>query len=148
MNGLEKHVEIIPDAVTDEDGEATFFYDGLSGMSRLGQANDLLKGTAQQATVSTTTLDSFCDCRQLRPDWLLLDVEGFELHALRGSRHLLASCPTLQIVVEMHPTLWSSAGTTLDHWREFLAETGLRPIPLMGQEDPLLDIGSIHLARV
>jgi FkbM family methyltransferase len=147
MNGFEEQVEIIPDAITDSEGEATFYFAGVSGMSRLGEANDLLKETAQHTTVTTTTLDRFCERRKLRPDWLLLDIEGYELHALSGARQLLTSCPTLQIVVEMHPALWPSAQTTIAQWDEFFQETGFRPIPLMGQHNPLYDTGSVYLER-
>jgi FkbM family methyltransferase len=147
MNGLEDQVEVIPDAVTDEEGQAAFYFAGTSGLSRLGQANDVLKETAQHDTVTTITLDGFCERREMRPDWLLLDIEGYELRALRGARHLLASSPNTQIVVEMHPSLWPSAQTTIEHWRDFLAETGLRPIALTGQVNPLLDTGSVYLER-
>ena len=147
MNGLEGRVEVVPDAVSDRVGSAEFFFADESGMSRLGEANKLLQDLAQKTTVATTTLDTFCQGRGLRPDCILIDIEGFELHALRGARDLLATCPPLELVVEMHPPLWPSAGVTVADWREFLAETGLQPVALMGQKDPLTEVGSVYFER-
>ena len=147
MNQLEARVEVIPEAVSDREGEAEFFFAGESGMSRLGQANDALGDVAQSTTVATVTLDDFCRRRNLQPDCVLIDIEGFELHALRGARELLAGCQTLQLVVEMHPTLWPSAGVTIADWQNFFAETGLYPVALMGQGDPLEYTGSVLFVR-
>src|SRR5262249_48122250 len=44
----------------------------------------------KQETAAVTTLDSYCDTKGIdRVDLLKLDVEGPELDALEGSRHLL-----------------------------------------------------------
>ena len=147
MNGLQERVEVIPEAVSDQAGKAEFFFAAESGMSRLGQANALLQDVAQSTIVSTVTLDDFCRHRGLRPDCVLIDIEGFELHALRGARELLVACPAMLLVVEMHPALWSSAGITISDWQRFLTETGLRPVALMGQSDPLTDTGSVYFER-
>jgi hypothetical protein len=76
-----------------------------------------------------------------------MDIEGYELHALRGARALLARCTDLQLVVEMHPLLWPSSQTSPADWRQFFAETRLRAVPLMGQNDPLQETGSVYLER-
>jgi FkbM family methyltransferase len=147
MNGLEDRVEIISEAVSDREGKADFFFAQESGMSRLGKANEMLKETAQSMTVATVTLDNFCQQRVLQPDCVLIDIEGFELHALRGARKMLTACPALHLVVEMHPTLWASADVSVADWLEFFSDTGLHPIPLTGQKDPLTDTGSVYFKR-
>lgn len=147
MNRLDTRVDVIPEAISDRQGEADFYFAGESGMSRLGQANHVLEDVAQSMRVTTVTLDDFCRRRDLRPDCILIDIEGFELHALRGARELLGACQTLELVVEMHPTLWPSAGVTIADWQNFSAETGLYPVALMGQDDPLKYTGSVHFVR-
>ena len=145
MNGYESRVKIVPCAVSSHNGKSDFFFTNMSGMSRLGQPNTAMGNEVERTEVETVTLDQFCGQHGMKPDCLLIDIEGFELHALRGARALLAACPTMQVVVEMHPSLWPSAGTTVADWEAFFVETGLRPEPLMGQNDPLADMGSVVL---
>lgn len=146
MNGLEKHVEVAPYAVYDREEDAEFHFAGASGMSRLGQANAVLAATAQAIIVPTTTLDSFCALRSLRPDWLIIDIEGYELQALRGARDLIARCPALQIIVEIHPNLWP-LGQVSASLESFLRENRLTAQPLSGQTNPFGEHGSISLSR-
>ena len=148
MNGVQDRVEVVPAAVSDREGQAEFFFAGTSGMSRLGEANDALKESAQKTIVPMTTLDRYCKQRGVLPDWVLIDIEGYELHALRGASALLSECPELQLIVEMHPPVWSGNGTTLEDWQKFFAEHRLQPIPLMGQPDPLAVTGSVYLQRL
>ena len=95
------------------------------------------------------SLDDFCDARpELTPDCILIDIEGFEIAALRGARRLIAKrCGTLGLIVEMHPDLWDGAATPRADVDALFAELRLRPIALTGQRDPLTERGVVHLAR-
>jgi len=70
--------------------------------------------------VPVATIDAFCGEAAIAPDWLVIDIEGYEVRALRGAVETLGrrwSRPG--IVVEMHS----------------------------GQRDPLADHGMVALER-
>jgi hypothetical protein len=87
-------------------------------------------------------LDSFFDTA---PAWLLIDVEGFELRALRGARRIISQCKG--IVVELHPASWGVAGTSRADLESLLAEHSLQMTPLTGQTDPFTEHGNVILRR-
>jgi FkbM family methyltransferase len=148
LNGLGQRVEVAPAAVGAAPGEATLYADGADGMSRLGEPNALIADRARALRVPVVTLDDFCRERALRPDWLLIDIEGFELAALAGARRLLTERgAALHVVVEMHPSVWDSAGATRAGAAALLDELGLRPVPLTGQRDPLGEHGLVYLEK-
>lgn len=140
MNGLDGRVEIVPAAVSDRHGSSTFFAseDG-DGMSRLAVPNEKLSGTVP-LTVATTTLDEFC---VVRPKWVMIDVEGFEIHVLRGARRVLGEAAG--VVVELHPGAWGMAGTTRNELEKIIDDLSLAVTPLSAQADPLGVYGVIAL---
>lgn len=146
MNRLTSRVHVVQEATAAESGTLDFYASGTDGMSRLGSPNPLL-GETTVMKVDVTTLDAFCERKGIRPDVMLMDVEGFELHALRGFQHTIQTNPDLQIVVEMHPLAWADVGCSADAMRELLNEMDLRAIPLTGQADPIDDYGVVRLAR-
>lgn len=146
MNGLAARVEVIRSAVADAAGEATLHAAGTDGMSRLEHPNPLLAAQARPVTVPVTTIDQFCADRRLRPDWAVIDVEGFELAVLRGARRVVSQTPAPGIVVELHPSIWPATGYTRREVEVLLAELGLEAIPLSGQTDVLGDHGAAFLA--
>jgi FkbM family methyltransferase len=146
LNGLERRVEIVAAAVGAAAGEAALFAIDADGMSRLGAPNPMLAGRATAITVPVVSLDDLCESRALAPDWLFLDIEGFEIAALSGARRLLATGrQSIGIVVEMHPDLWELAGTSRADAESLLRELGLRAEPLSGQVDPLAVHGHVWL---
>lgn len=148
MNGVAERVTVVPAAVGASCGEATLYAADADGMSRLGEPNKLIADRVSEITVSVLTLDDYCAANRLMPDWLLLDIEGFEIAALKGARELIKNCRRdLGIVVEMHPDLWDSAGTTRAEAETLLTALGLRAVPLTGQSDPLGEYGLVYLAH-
>ena len=147
MNGLSRRVRIVGAAVGENAGEAILYAAGADGMSRLGEPNQALAGSVREIKVPVVTLDDYCQTENLKPDWLFIDIEGFEIAALRGARSLIQSRRgALGIIAEMHPGVWDSANTTRAGTERFFAEMGLRAVPLTGQTDPLGDYGIVHLA--
>ena len=146
LNGLGGRVEVVPAAVGAEKGDAILFAAGADGMSRLGAANELIADAVEEITVPVITLDDFCASRGLAPDWLFIDIEGFEIAALEGAREVIESRGAkLNVVVEMHPNVWESAGTTRASAEELLDELRLHAVPLMGQRDALGEHGIAYL---
>ncbi len=98
-------VEIIPLGLSDQAGELTLHTPvkrrgGLGfGVAHLGQSGD---GVTVDQTVSLTTLDAFTLAHGLvRLDFIKMDIEGWELRALRGGAATLARFrPTLYLEVD------------------------------------------------
>ena len=146
MNDLGGRVTVVQAAIGAESGEAVLYAADVAGMSRLGKANAAIADRVSEITVPVMTLDEYCEAHGLRPDWLFIDIEGFEIAALSGARRLIESRgPELNVVVEMHPDVWSSADTTREQAEALLAEMKLSAEPLMGQSDPLAEHGLVVL---
>ena len=146
LNRLAHRVEVVPFAVGERDGEATLHVTAFDGRSRLELANPLVDAPSRPVTVRLTSLDGFCARRQLRPDWILIDIEGFELSALQGARRTIEEGnPSLGLVVECHPSLWAVSHTSRRDFEGILADLHLEPTPLTGQHDPLSEYGVVHL---
>jgi FkbM family methyltransferase len=147
INELTERVSVVAAAVSEASGEATLYASEADGMSRLGEANKALAGIVREITVPVVTLDDYCAEVGLVPDWLFMDIEGFEIAALSGARSLIQSGRgRLGIIVEMHPDVWASANTSRERAEVLLAGLGLRPVPLTGQSDSLGQHGIVHLA--
>jgi FkbM family methyltransferase len=151
VNRLAHRVEVVPFAVAETSGETTLYvpganHQGLHGISRLGAADPHLSNDFLGITVPVTSLDDFCAARELEPDWVLIDIEGFEIAALKGARRLIAKRRAhLGLIVEMHPDLWDSVGTPRQAAEALFAEFKVRTVPLTGQRDPLAERGVVHL---
>ena len=145
-NGLQNRVEIAPMAVSDTPGHATLYAIEADGMSRLDQPNASIASEVKPLTVDVTTIDEFCERTGLKPDWMLIDIEGFEIEALRGARRVIGErADHLGIIVEIHPDVWRG---THDEAVQLFNELGVRPVPLTGQRDPLAEHGLVHLAHL
>lgn len=146
LNGLAERARVVQMAVSAEVGTAPFFFAGTDGMSRMGDANVLLRDVAQSTQVEVTSLDAFCERENVCPDWMMIDIEGFEIGALRGAKTLIRSRHgRIGIVLEMHPDTWHVAGHTVADMEQILAELELMAIPLTGQADPIRDYGIVSL---
>jgi FkbM family methyltransferase len=144
LNHLEPVARVVPAAVGAAPGEVTFFAAGADGMARIGEPNPMLAGQATPISVPVVTLDGWCRENGVTPDWLFIDVEGFEGHALAGAVEVVRSREP-GIVVEMHPSLWPASGTSRDEVAARIAALGRRPVPLTGQADPLGEYGHVAL---
>jgi FkbM family methyltransferase len=146
MNGFEDRVEIVQAAVAEASGTQTFHMADADGMSRLGAPNPELAGRTTPTTVRVTTLDEFCADRAIVPDWVLVDVEGFEFSVLAGARRTLAACAgRINIVVEMHPDAWAVAGWTRASAEALLAGLNLAAVSISELADPFASYGHVLL---
>ncbi len=145
LNGFQDRVTVVDAAIGDQVEERSFYACGGDGMSRAGAPNEALANT-KEISVSFLTLDEYCRRSGLIPDWLFIDIEGFEIAALKGASELLQThLQRMNIVVEIHPALWESAGTSRSEAEAVLSKWGLRPVPLGRQTDPLGEYGIVYL---
>lgn len=133
LNGISDRVEIVAAAASSGIGSARFHIDGASGTNALSVNGE--GATPGFIDVETTTIDGFCESRNLHPDVIKIDVEGAELDVLRGARRVLA-LPGVHAFLEFHPSVWAGRGVTPDAVRAELAAQRLVPEAL----DPSLDI--------
>lgn len=137
-NGLADRVTVIAAAVGAVPGEATLWADGASAMSALDRPNPALAGRAHPVTVPVTTLDTLLRRGDLpRPDWIVMDIEGYEIAALRGARELLAhGAAAPGVVLELHPGVWEALGHSSADFDELVGDFGRKVHPLRGDGDP------------
>jgi len=154
LNHLESRVSVLPVAVGARPGKATLYIPqdercGLDGISRLGEPAKELGSASSTVEVEVITLDDYCTASCSIPDWILIDIEGFELAALSGAKKLIAERKSqLGLVVEMHPDLWPEPSGSGASAASVLNQLGLRPEPLTGQKDPLAERGVVNLVSL
>jgi FkbM family methyltransferase len=143
LNGVSGRVDVIPAAVGGDEGSVDFFADGADGMGRAGQANPQLT-RAKPIRVPVTTLDAVAATRGRLPAAVVMDVEGWEIAALRGARSLLGKT---NFVVELHPEAWKWSGHSRSDLQAILDVHGLHASAVSGQSDPLGEHGQVVLLR-
>lgn len=148
FNHLTGRVEVVRSAVGAEAGSALLHAAGADGRGRLDAPNPELAGHTQPVSVPVTTIDDFCAARGVRPNWVLLDIEGLEIAALSGGRRTLTASPRPGVVVEMHPSAWPLSGTTRAAAEALCRDLGVTAVSLSGQADPYAAHGLVHLAPV
>jgi FkbM family methyltransferase len=149
LNARHDRVRVVAAAVSDGPGRQTFVAAGdrFSGLSRLGAPNpDAEVAPTAMIEVPVTTIDSFCRDAGLAPDWLVVDIEGYEVRALRGAIETVRrGRARLGIVVELHPKLWATSGTSRREIEELVRALALHPVPLSGQRDCFGEHGQVAL---
>ena len=94
------NVELIQKAVSNRKGKAVLYVFGSYGHHSLSSEH-LSKPKAAQE-VDTITLDDFCSSNNIDEiDFLKIDIEGFELEALKGAKELLKN-KKIKIIVFEH----------------------------------------------
>jgi FkbM family methyltransferase len=146
MNGFTGRVTVVPAAVGRVQGSATLFAGVHSMLSRLGDRAPDMEEKPFDVEVPVTTLDAFCTAERLRPDWITMDIEGFEFAALEGARETFRSAGRpLGITAEFHLELWHLSGYDAAGGRRLIADLGFDARPLTGQADLLGDFGLVAL---
>lgn len=129
-NGFGERVEIIEAACSDLEGEVQLFVVGESdeavGSGHTVVGEDVLRRTHADLSVvkkpvAAVTVDSLCASRSVTPAVVKVDVEGAELHVLRGMQQtLLAARPVVR--VGFHPFAFDDVERASDELRRVFAE--------------------------
>ena len=147
MNGVEDRVELIKAAAGDTSG-VTRFHQHLVDSDQNSVFPLLTPAQSRVTEVPMVTLDEIADRLDLAPDWIRMDVQGFELSVLRGAGKILARQGNpVRIVAEVHPSIWSLNGFDGQQFTEGLRELGLAAKPIGPSAEQYPDGGHVELVR-
>lgn len=144
LNQIDDHrIRIVEAALSTEPGTATLHLQGFESRVKAdGNAS-----SSNSVEISVMTLDEVA--RNRKVDFLLIDVEGFEEHVLRGGQALLcdpARRPAA-IFIEVHPFAWDESGSSSDSLLALLAESRYRVTTLAGEAIEKIDSYGHVVAR-
>jgi FkbM family methyltransferase len=114
------NITLVEKAVSNEEGRANFhFSESASDASSLHFRRDSLlrDATFKTTEVQTTTIDTFVSDRDIRRiDFLKLDIEGHELHALQGAVKSLKGNTIISLAFEFGSGNINSRTYFRDFW--------------------------------
>ena len=132
MNGLDARVTIVPKAAGAAPGSAALYDTSPgSGLSRIGGAHPGIDVPVTATEIPLTTIDEYCRETGAVPDWMLIDVEGYEYEVLLGAAATLRRHRP-RVLVELHQHVSSEASRTAG--LRLLDELGLACVPVPGSE--------------
>jgi FkbM family methyltransferase len=126
-------VHLVEAAVSDRAGRATFHQYDAHAMPYVNSLASAADTAAPSTTheVSVVTIDEVCSNLKIAPTIIRMDVQGAEIHALRGAHQTIRATRRLTMVVEMHPQCWPSFGVTEEDARRTIHDLGLNARPLI-----------------
>ncbi|MEL7169937.1 MAG: FkbM family methyltransferase, partial [Bacteroidota bacterium] len=118
-------VEVEEGAVGEKAGTLTFNVRGNSADSGVTSARKTRTQSASfyETEVQVRALDEFVMSSGIVPDFVKIDVEGFEVPVLRGAEQTLRAHKPI-VCVEVHPRDLAALGYNVDTVRDFLTELG------------------------
>jgi FkbM family methyltransferase len=115
--------EIVPAAVSDSVGEVEFFEEPSAGETSSLDARTSLATASVRRVPCTTVERAVAEHGWDRIDFLKVDVEGFDLHVLRGCGSYLRE-RRIGIIQFEYNSSWATAGSTLSSALRLLSDSG------------------------
>jgi FkbM family methyltransferase len=119
-NGLQDHLEVVSDAMSDAVGELTVMIP--AGERGRASAHPEPATNMEEFTVAATTLDNLVGDRHVR--LLKIDVEGHEVSALSGAKHMLGNGSVDYVMIEIVGKHLERAGSSAADLCRLLTDSG------------------------
>lgn len=127
--GVDPRVEVLRRALSDSAGELVIWEEQTGG-TMSSAVPGYSAPSASPARVEAVTLDEELPRLGVdHVDYLKIDVEGFDLHVLRGAQQLLSG-QRIGVVQFEYSDAWQQAGSTLHAAFALLGEAGYRVLLL------------------
>ncbi len=99
-------------AVSNQNGVSKMFVAEQSNLNKLSSKDDktfskrhVVDGTVD---VKTITMDDFCNHENIIPDFIRMDIEGFEVEVFQGMKNLFTNAKSgFMVFLELHPHAYS-----------------------------------------
>jgi FkbM family methyltransferase len=142
------NVELVPQAVSNESHHEISFYVPIGDGHNSGRASAVkfedLSSSVKEVKVSTTSLDDYLERSNVKPDFMKIDIEGFEINAFRGMERTMRNNPPKLIISELNqlpgvlatPIEIISYLTGFDYGPYIIETHGLKPYVIGTAVDP------------
>lgn len=118
-------------ALSDQTGDSILYLSDELNVDHRAYPTD--EEARETIAIRTTTLDDYFRPGQ-RVDLIKMDIQGYELHALRGAERVLADNPRLKILLEFWPYGLQQAGASAAELLHFLCDHQLTVFRLCGND--------------
>lgn len=136
INKCEDKITIIPAAVAEKAGKATFYTSKTEEISTSNSLVEFHLGAAYQREgsyeVNVTSIDDFTLKNNLKAGFLKIDAEGVELEVLKGARNTFLQQRPVSIL-GLHPFAYVNKAETLSEIWDILKEYRMN-IQLSGED--------------
>ena len=109
-------------AVSNKLGKSTLYMNENSAGSSMHKPNNVVN----QIYVDLITLDSYFEVNAITPDFIKIDIEGYELNALKGMESILQSSDKTKIMIEYNPLTKKEFNSDPMDNLTFLSELGFK----------------------
>ena len=109
-------------AVSNKLGKSTLYMNENSAGSSMHKPNNVVN----QIYVDLITLDNYFEVNTITPDFIKIDIEGYELNALKGMESILQSSDKTKIMIEYNPLTKKEFNSDPMDNLTFLSELGFK----------------------
>ena len=109
-------------AVSNKLGKSTLYVNENSAGSSMHKPNNVVN----QIYVDLITLDNYFEVNAITPDFIKIDIEGYELNALKGMESILQSSDKTKIMIEYNPLTKKEFNSDPMDNLTFLSELGFK----------------------
>jgi len=110
-------------AVSNKLGKSTFYVSENSAGSSMHKPNNY---AVNEIYVDLITLDNYFEVNSITPDFIKIDIEGYELNALKGMESILQSSDKTKIMIEYNPLTKKEFNSDPMDNLTFLSELGFK----------------------
>tara|TARA_Y100000741_G_scaffold363815_1_gene352971 strand:+ start:3993 stop:4883 length:891 start_codon:yes stop_codon:yes gene_type:complete len=146
-----KNIETFNLAISDKKGEFDFFLTNESNWgSMVDPSSDKISKTMSdklkirhnnKIKVKAISIDDFVKENNIKEvNFIRMDIEGYEIEAIKGMKNTLKSNGNISLLIEIHNKIFSDVKKSYGPTFEFLLNNGFKPKILIAKQDEYYDI--------